>query len=165
MSAVTRPGPVSLRALRESDLNAVMAIELRGYPSPSTRGIFIDCLRAGYPGLAMERDGLLVGYGVLSIAADEAHVLNICIDPLAQSRGLGRQLLRALVQLAADRGAQRVFLEVRPSNTPALALYHSEGFNEIGRRPRYYPAAQGREDAVVMAIELVDGDLQEMPPL
>ena len=165
MSAVTRPGPVSLRALRESDLNAVMAIELRGYPFPWTRGIFIDCLRAGYPGLAMERDGLLVGYGVLSIAADEAHVLNICIDPLAQSRGLGRQLLRALVQLAADRGAQRVFLEVRPSNTPALALYHSEGFNEIGRRPRYYPAAQGREDAVVMAIELVDGDLQTMPPL
>ena len=165
MSAVTRPGPVSLRALRESDLNAVMAIELRGYPFPWTRGIFIDCLRAGYPGLATERDGLLVGYGVLSIAADAAHVLNICIDPLAQSRGLGRQLLRALVQLAADRGAQRVFLEVRPSNTPALALYHSEGFNEIGRRPRYYPAAQGREDAVVMAIELVDGDLQEMPPL
>lgn len=165
MSAVTRPGPVSLRALRESDLNAVMAIELRGYPFPWTRGIFIDCLHAGYPGLAMERDGLLVGYGVLSIAADEAHVLNICIDPLAQSRGLGRQLLRALVQLAADRGAQRVFLEVRPSNTPALALYHSEGFNEIGRRPRYYPAAQGREDAVVMAIELVDGDLQAMPPL
>ncbi|EMR4109606.1 MULTISPECIES: ribosomal protein S18-alanine N-acetyltransferase [Stenotrophomonas] len=165
MSAVTRPGPVSLRALRESDLNAVMAIELRGYPFPWTRGIFIDCLRAGYPGLAMERDGLLIGYGVLSIAADEAHVLNICIDPLAQSRGLGRQLLRALVQLAADRGAQRVFLEVRPSNTPALALYHSEGFNEIGRRPRYYPAAQGREDAVVMAIELVDGDLQVMPPL
>ncbi len=165
MSAVTRPGPVSLRALRGSDLNAVMAIELRGYPFPWTRGIFIDCLRAGYPGLAMERDGLLVGYGVLSIAADEAHVLNICIDPLAQSRGLGRQLLRALVRLAADRGAQRVFLEVRPSNTPALALYHSEGFNEIGRRPRYYPAAQGREDAVVMAIELVDGDLQAMPPL
>ncbi|WP_164137419.1 ribosomal protein S18-alanine N-acetyltransferase [Stenotrophomonas maltophilia] len=165
MSAVSQPGPVSLRALRESDLNAVMAIEVRGYPFPWTRGIFVDCLRAGYPGLAMERDGQLIGYGVLSIAAEEAHVLNICIDPLAQSRGLGRQLLRALVQLAGNRGAHRVFLEVRPSNTPALALYHSEGFNEIGRRPRYYPAAQGREDAVVMAIELVDGDLQAMPPL
>lgn len=165
MSAVAQPGPVSLRALRESDLNAVMAIEVRGYPYPWTRGIFLDCLRAGYPGLAMERDGLLIGYGVLSIAADEAHVLNICIDPLAQSRGLGRQLLRALVRLAADRGAQRVFLEVRPSNTPAVALYHSEGFNEIGRRPRYYPAAQGREDALVLAIELIDDDLQAMPPL
>lgn len=97
MSAVSQPGLVSLRALRESDLNAVMAIEVRGYPFPWTRGIFVDCLRAGYPGLAMERDGQLIGYGVLSIAADEAHVLNICIDPLAQSRGLGRQLLRALV--------------------------------------------------------------------
>ncbi|CAM4451591.1 ribosomal-protein-alanine N-acetyltransferase [Stenotrophomonas lactitubi] len=165
MSAVSQPGPVAMRALRESDLNAVMAIEVRGYPYPWTRGIFLDCLRAGYPGLAMERDGLLIGYGVLSLAADEAHVLNICIDPLVQSRGLGRQLLRALVRLAADRGAQRVFLEVRPSNTPALALYHSEGFNEIGRRPRYYPAAQGREDALVMAIELVDGELETMPPL
>ena len=82
-----------------------------------------------------------------------------------RSRGLGRELLRALVRLAGDRGAQRVFLEVRPSNTPALALYHSEGFNEIGRRPRYYPAAQGREDALVMAIELVDDDIQTMPPL
>ncbi len=165
MSAVAQPGPVSLRALRENDLNAVMAIELRGYPYPWTRGIFLDCLRAGYPGLAMEQDGLLIGYGVLSLAADEAHVLNICIDPLVQSRGLGRQLLRALVEMARNRGAQRVFLEVRPSNTPALRLYHSEGFNEIGRRPRYYPAAQGREDALVMAIELVADDVQVMPPL
>lgn len=165
MSAVAQPGPVSLRALRENDLNAVMAIELRGYPYPWTRGIFLDCLRAGYPGLAMEQDGLLIGYGILSLAADEAHVLNICIDPLVQSRGLGRQLLRALVEMARNRGAQRVFLEVRPSNTPALRLYHSEGFNEIGRRPRYYPVAQGREDALVMAIELVNDDLQTMPPL
>lgn len=165
MSAVAQPGPVSLRALRENDLNAVMAIEVRGYPYPWTRGIFLDCLRAGYPGLAMEQGGLLIGYGVLSLAADEAHVLNICIDPLVQSRGLGRQLLRALVEMARNRGAQRVFLEVRPSNTPALRLYHSEGFNEIGRRPRYYPAAQGREDALVMAIELVADDVQAMPPL
>lgn len=165
MSAVGRRDVVTLRALRESDLNTVMAIEVRGYPFPWTRGIFVDCLRAGYPGLAMERDGLMVGYGVLSLAADEAHVLNVCIDPLVQSRGLGRQLLRALVAMARERGAQRVFLEVRPSNTPAVALYHSEGFNEIGRRPRYYPAADGREDALVMAIELVADDVQTMPPL
>lgn len=165
VSAVAHPGRAGLRALRESDLNAVMAIEVRGYPYPWTRGIFLDCLRAGYPGLAMEQDGLLVGYAVLSIAADEAHLLNICVDPLTQSRGLGRQLLRAIVQLARDRRAQRVYLEVRPSNTPALALYHSEGFNEIGRRPRYYPAADGREDALVMAMELVADDIETMPPL
>ncbi|WP_261997656.1 ribosomal protein S18-alanine N-acetyltransferase [Stenotrophomonas sp. Ste96] len=165
MSAVSSPRPLSLRALRESDLNAVMAIEVRGYPYPWTRGIFQDCLRAGYPGLAMEEDGLLMGYGLLSIAADEAHILNICVDSLCQSRGHGRHLLRALVKLARDHGAHRVFLEVRPSNTPAVALYHSEGFNEIGRRPRYYPAREGREDALVMAIELVDDDIQVMPPL
>jgi len=165
MSAAARSGALQLRALRESDLNAVMAIEVRGYPYPWTRGIFLDCLRAGYPGLAMEEDGLLVGYALLSIAADEAHLLNICVDPLNQSGGRGRALLRAIVGLARDRGVQRVFLEVRPSNTPALALYHSEGFNEIGRRPRYYPAADGREDALVMAIELVAGDIERMPPL
>lgn len=165
MSAVARPVQASVRALRESDLNAVMVIEERGYPYPWTRGIFLDCLRAGYPGLAMEEDGLLVGYALLSIAADEAHLLNICVDPLNQSRGRGRQLLRAIVGLARDRGVQRVFLEVRPTNTPALSLYHSEGFNEIGRRPRYYPAADGREDALVMAIELVADEIDRMPPL
>jgi len=165
MSAAGRTARAALRPLRESDLNAVMAIEVRGYPYPWTRGIFIDCLRAGYPGLAMEQDGLLVGYALLSIAADEAHLLNICVDPLSQTRGLGRQLLRAMVALARDRRAQRIFLEVRPSNTPALALYESEGFNEIGRRPRYYPAADGREDALVMAMELIDDDVQVMPPL
>lgn len=165
MSAVAHPAQASVRALRESDLNAVMVIEERGYPYPWTRGIFLDCLRAGYPGLAMEEEGLLVGYALLSIAADEAHLLNICVDPLNQSRGRGRQLLRAIVGLARDRGVQRVFLEVRPTNTPALSLYHSEGFNEIGRRPRYYPAADGREDALVMAIELVADDIDRMPPL
>ena len=73
----------------------------------------------------------------------------------SQGRGHGRRLLRAILQLARGRGAQRVFLEVRPSNTPAIALYHDEGFNEIGRRPRYYPAKDGREDALVMALELL----------
>jgi len=165
MSAVARPVQASVRVLRESDLNAVMVIEERGYRYPWTRGIFLDCLRAGYPGLAMEENGLLVGYALLSIAADEAHLLNICVDPLNQSRGRGRQLLRAIVGLARDRAVQRVFLEVRPTNTPALSLYHSEGFNEIGRRPRYYPAADGREDALVMAIELVADDIDRMPPL
>jgi [ribosomal protein S18]-alanine N-acetyltransferase len=165
VSAVSSPQPLSLRALREDDLDAVMEIELRGYPFPWTRGIFVDCLRAGYPSLALEDDGVLVGYGVLSIAADEGHILNVCVDPRVQSRGLGRYLFRALVTLARQHAAQRVFLEVRPSNTPAVALYHSEGFNEIGRRPRYYPAHHGREDALVMAMELVSDDIETMPRL
>ena len=154
MSAVNVPAPLALRVMRERDLDQVMEIERRGYPFPWTRGIFRDCLQAGYPGLVVEQGQQMIGYGMVSIAADEAHVLNICIDPACQSRGYGRQLLRALVVLVRDRGAQRVFLEVRPSNTGAIALYQSEGFNEIGRRPRYYPAHNGREDALVMAMEL-----------
>ncbi len=165
MSAVAAmPAPV-LRPMHEGDLDAVMEIELRAYPFPWARGIFQDCLRAGYPGRVLVGDAGLLGYGLVSIAADEAHVLNVCVDPLRQSRGLGRRLLRDLVRLARQHGAARVFLEVRPSNTSAIALYHSEGFNEIGRRPRYYPAGSGREDALVMAMELVDEDIARMPPL
>mgnify|MGYP002653699537 CR=1 FL=1 len=85
-------------------------------------------------------------------------MLNVCVAPEAHGHGLGRKLLRALLHVARGRGAERVFLEVRPSNPGAIALYHSEGFNEIGRRPRYYPARGGREDALVMAIELLPGE-------
>jgi ribosomal-protein-alanine N-acetyltransferase len=144
----------SLRPMREDDLDAIMAIERRAYPFPWTHGIFRDCLRAGYPSWVLHLDGAIIGYGVLSIAVGEAHVLNICIDPDLQGTGHGRRLLRSLLKLARGHGAERVFLEVRPSNPNAIALYHDEGFNEIGRRPRYYPAKQGREDAIVMAIEL-----------
>ncbi len=143
-----------LRPMCQDDVDAVLDIELRAYPFPWTRGIFSDCLRAGYPAWILHRGGTIIGYGMLSIAADEAHVLNVCAAPEEQGRGHGRRLLRALLQLARGRGVQRVFLEVRPTNTAAIGLYHDEGFNEIGRRPRYYPGRNGREDAIVMAKEL-----------
>ena len=158
MSAVApagQPDPARLRPMREDDLDAVLAIERRAYAFPWTPGIFRDCLRAGYPAWVLEQDAVVIGYGVLSVAADEAHVLNVCAAPEVQGRGHGRRLLRALVQQARGRGARRLFLEVRPSNPHAMALYHDEGFNEIGRRPRYYPAHDGREDAIVMARELL----------
>lgn len=145
-----------MRPMREGDLDAVMEVERRAYPFPWTAGIFRDCLRADHPAWVLHEDGRIVGYGVISVAAGEAHVLNVCIDPRLQGRGLGRHLLRALLRLARGHGAKRVFLEVRPSNPGAIALYHDEGFNEIGRRPRYYPSNNGREDAIVMAIELFD---------
>ena len=147
----------ALRPMREDDLDEVMRIELRAYPFPWTAGIFRDCLSAAYPARMLHVDERVVGYGVLSVAADEAHILNVCIDPAEQGQGYGRRLLRALVSIAHGHGAQRIFLEVRPSNPHAIALYHDEGFNEIGRRPRYYPAPNGaREDAIVMAMELLD---------
>ncbi len=144
----------ALRPMREDDLDAVIAIEQRAYPFPWTRGILRDCLRADYPAWVLIEREKIIGYGVLSIAADEAHILNICTAPEAQGRGHGRRLLRSLLQIARGRGVRRMFLEVRPSNPHAIALYHDEGFNEIGRRPRYYPAKDGREDALVMAMEL-----------
>lgn len=157
MNAYAAPLPVqaSLRPMRDTDLDAVLAIEQRAYAFPWTRGIFRDCLRADYPAWVLERDRVLIGYGVLSVAADEAHVLNVCAAPEVQGQGHGKRMLRALLQVARGRGARRVFLEVRPSNHTAIRLYHNEGFNEIGRRPRYYPAVDGREDAIVMAMELL----------
>ena len=146
----------SLRPMREADLDAVMLVEERAYPYPWTRGIFRDCLRAGYPMWLLEQQGVIVGYGVLSIAAGEAHVLNLCTSPGHEGQGLGARMLQALLKIARGHGAQRVFLEVRPSNPRAIALYQRSGFNEIGRRPRYYPARDGREDAIVMAMELLD---------
>jgi [ribosomal protein S18]-alanine N-acetyltransferase len=153
-SADAQSVPARLRPMRDEDLDAVMAVEVRAYPFPWTRGIFEDCLRAGYPAWVLHRDDVVIGYGMLSLAAEEAHVLNICTAPEEQGQGHGRRLLRAMLQVARGRGAQRVFLEVRPSNVTAIALYDDEGFNEIGRRPRYYPAKNGREDALVMAKEL-----------
>jgi len=144
--------------MKQADIDAVAAIENRAYVFPWTPGIFRDCLRAGHQCWVLEAGTQLLGYGVLSAAAGEAHLLNICIAPEYQGRGHGRRLLRRLIDLARWHKAQQVFLEVRPSNPAAIALYRDEGFNEIGQRPNYYPAAKGREDAIVMALELLPPD-------
>lgn len=147
-----------MRAMQEHDLARVMEIELAAYEFPWTQGIFRDCLRGGYGCWVLDRQGSIIGYGVLNVAAGEAHILNVCVAPEAQGEGHGRQLVRRLIDLARWHRAERVFLEVRPSNPRAIALYDSLGFNEIGRRPRYYPARDGREDAIVMAQELLDDE-------
>jgi len=149
------PSPLSLRPMREDDLVVVQMIESRAYEFPWTVGIFRDCLRADYPAWILHDGDRIAGYFLMSIAAGEAHVLNICVAPEMQGQGHGRRLLHALLQMARGRQVSRVFLEVRPSNVHAIALYFDEGFNEIGRRPRYYPAKDGREDALVMAMELL----------
>ena len=145
----------ALRPMRDDDLEQVMAIELRAYPFPWSLGIFRDCLRADHPSWVLHLDGRIIGYFLISLGAGEAHILNVCVDPDCQARGYGRKLLRAAQHVARGRGAQRLVLEVRPRTRGAIALYFDEGFNEIGRRPRYYPGRDGREDALVMAMELL----------
>ena len=157
MNAAVKPLP-RLRPLHERDLAALMQIESRAYPFPWTDGIFRDCLRAGYECWVLEDAGQLLGYGVLSVAAGEAHLLNVCVNPDWQGRGLGRLLVRRLLDLARWHHARQVYLEVRPSNPGAIALYASEGFGEIGRRSNYYPATVGREDALVMGLQLASGE-------
>lgn len=145
----------SLRSMTVDDLDEVMAIELDAYPFPWTRTIFRDCLDAGYHAWVAIRLGRVCGYGLLSTGAGEAHVLNVCVAPGERGQGTGRWLLERLLQDARAAGAGQVFLEVRPSNPEAIRLYEAAGFNLISRRPGYYPAHNGREDALVMAMELL----------
>ena len=142
------------RRMTAGDLDAVMAIENRVYRQPWTRGNFADSLDAGYHCWIVECCGANVGYSVVMIAAGEAHLLNLSIAGEWQRRGLGAALLRFIVKLALDYAASRIYLEVRPSNIAGRALYAQAGFSEIALRRDYYPADNGREDALVLALDL-----------
>ncbi len=150
MSAVLDAPPGRLRPMTEIDLDAVIAIELEAYPHPWTRGIFRDCLRVGYCCWVYEHAGEVAAYAVMSGGACEAHLLNLCVSPGLQGQGMGRMMLAHLLELARGHEAEKVFLEVRPSNYAALGLYESMGFTEVGRRKAYYPADRGKEDAIIM---------------
>lgn len=141
-----------IRPLGEEDLAAVLVLERRAHPFPWSKGNFADALCSGYYMVVLEQAGQVAGYGVLQIILEEGHLLNITIDPALHGQGLGRQLLLHLLDYARQR-TDTLFLEVRPSNHRAIALYQSSGFNEIGLRRNYYPARDGgREDALLMAL-------------
>ncbi len=140
--------------LKALDLPEIMAIERRTYEFPWTEGIFKDCFRSGYAGLALREDGLMLGYGMISYAAGEAHLLNVAVAPEFQGLGHGKHLTKRLIDLARWHHAEQIFLEARISNTRAQALYAALGFCEIGERKNYYPGRGRREDAVVMALDL-----------
>ncbi|OOG66127.1 ribosomal-protein-alanine N-acetyltransferase [Rhodanobacter sp. B04] len=160
MVAVVKP-VIQVRAMRAKDLSTVSAMEVASYEFPWSHGIFNDCLKAGHPCWVLCVDAMVAGYGILSMGAGEAHLLNICIAPDYRGKGLGRHLLGRLLDIARWNGAERLFLEVRPSNPLAKTLYESAGFSEIGRRPRYYPARDGREDAIVMALDMAEGHIEK----
>ena len=153
MNAVLKPS-IQMRPMQMADLDAIMQIEPTIFPFPWSRGNFSDSLNSGYSCWVMELDGDIMGYGVLMMILDEAHLLNISIASNQQGRGFGRTLLEHMMQLGQHHGGLNMFLEVRPSNVAAIALYESMGFNEMAIRRNYYPAKQGREDAVLMGMAL-----------
>ena len=139
-----------------SDLDEVLAIEYRVYPFPWGRGNFADSINSGYSCWVCRVAGELVGYFVVMLAVDEAHLLNIAIAEKRQGMGYGARLLRQAMQVAQAAGGSLMLLEVRPSNEQALTLYRHFGFKQIGVRRGYYPAASGREDALVLTHELAE---------
>ena len=149
MSAVLAPR-IEMLPMNANDLDGVLAIENAVYPFPWTRGNFADSLAAGYSAWVCRIGGELVGYAVIMMVLDEAHLLNISVDKRRQGMGFGGRLLRHAMSVARTLGARSLLLEVRPSNERALELYRHFGFVRIGLRKGYYPAHEGREDAMVL---------------
>jgi ribosomal-protein-alanine N-acetyltransferase len=142
---------VEIRTMNYSDLKQVIVVEEKAYPHPWTEGIFRDCLRVGHNAWVMTLDSEIIAYAIVMLSPGEAHILNICIDPDYQAKGLGRYMLRHLIKKTNQTDIDMVLLEVRRSNTKAQQLYQSEGFHELGVRKAYYPADKGREDAIILA--------------
>jgi [ribosomal protein S18]-alanine N-acetyltransferase len=154
VSAAVERWPPRIRQMTERDLEAVLDIEHRAYEYPWSEGIFIDCLRIPYVCELLEEGDSVLGYAIMSLGGDEAHLLNLCLEETARRRGLGTRMLNHLMARAMGEGVRVLYLEVRPSNTAALQLYRRAGFVRIGVRKDYYRAAGGREDALVFARSL-----------
>lgn len=155
MSAMVQPAPERFVPLAPHRIPDVLRIERQIYPFPWTSGNFEDALRSGYSAwtLVSETDEI-IAYAVAMLAVDEAHLLNLGVDPKRQRRGYGWKMLDWMARTMREYGARSLLLEVRPSNTEALRLYRQYGFEPIGIRRGYYPARRGREDAIVMRVAL-----------
>jgi ribosomal-protein-alanine N-acetyltransferase len=154
--------PKSAKALQNArfrpmvlaDIAAVAAVERASYLFPWSDGVFRDCVRVGYMCRVVESADEIIGYGIMSFGAGEAHILNVCIRSDQRGTGMGRRLMNFLLDRAREEYMQEVFLEVRPSNAIAIRLYETLGFARIGVRKSYYQATGGREDALVYKLDL-----------
>ena len=155
MNAVLKESRLNLRPMLETDIADILQIECAAYAFPWNRNIFRGCLRDDYCCRVVEMDGEIAGYAIMSMGKDEAHLLNLCVDPDRHGMGLGDQLLKFVLDFARNHKAVSTFLEVRPSNMAARRFYERRGFVEVGTRTNYYPAQFGREDAIIMARETV----------
>jgi ribosomal-protein-alanine N-acetyltransferase len=154
MSAAMDESVLNFRRMTLQDIEQVMRVEREVYQFPWTERIFSDCIRVGYQCWLALHGRQMVGHAVISVVADESHMLNLSIARAHQGKGYGRQFVHFLVNEARSQQAQTMLLEVRPSNTVAISCYSSAGFNEIGSRKNYYPATHGREDALLLAKHL-----------
>jgi ribosomal-protein-alanine N-acetyltransferase len=142
------------RPMQMDDLDAIMVIEPQIYPYPWTRGNFSDSLNSSYSAWILMHNEEIIGYSLMMMVLDEAHLLNLSIAKTYQKQGFGRTLLEHMVEIAKNNQMANMFLEVRQSNVSAIALYENMGFNEMAIRHGYYPATNGREDAVLMGLVL-----------
>ncbi len=145
-----------IRSLGIEDLDNITEIEKSSYPFPWTHGIFQGCLRAGFACFGLQLGNELAGYTISNWVAGESHLLNLCIHPKFRKQGFGKLLLDHSIGHARALDCHVMFLEVRPSNVDAGLLYRQRGFTEAGSRPAYYQAEGGREDALLMRLDLVD---------
>ena len=143
---------LALLPMTQADIPEIMAIEVRAYAQPWTAGIFNDCLRVGYSCWSLKQTDTnrLLGYLIVTIAAGEMHILNLCIEPKKQGMKLGNALLKQTIKLGEAMHIISCFLEVRPTNKAAVHLYLNNGFKKVGLRKNYYPSQNGREDAIIM---------------
>jgi [ribosomal protein S18]-alanine N-acetyltransferase len=153
MNAILEPR-IEMLPMVLQDLDEILPIEYSAYPYPWSRVNFADSINSGYSCWVCRVGGELVGYFVLMMAVDDAHLLNISVAEKRQRLGFGARLLRHAMTIGKLAGAATLLLEVRPSNERALDLYRHFGFRQIGVRRGYYPADGGREDALVMTHSL-----------
>jgi len=144
-----------IRTIKPDDLEQIHNIETEISAHPWTLGIFQDCLRVGYECYLLEEANEIIGFIIISMAVDEAHVLNVAVKSSQQRKGYGKQLLNHLFERVKNKKLTTIFLEVRASNKAAIALYQQCGFKEDGVRNNYYPIENNkREDAVLMSLLL-----------
>jgi ribosomal-protein-alanine N-acetyltransferase len=150
MIFIHRHKTFSLDVMARTDLCLIMPIEQQCHSHPWSQAHFISSIESTHQCYVLRDGRSIVAYCITSTAADEAELLNITVAPDYQRQGIAKQLLINICDLF-DNSIQMLFLEVRESNGAAIALYHSLNFNEVGKRPNYYPAKKGREDAIIMA--------------
>ena len=153
MNPTTQLNPI-IREMRESDLRHVILIEREIFLFPWSLANFADSLNSGYLCRVMEDSNTIIGYSIMMIGPDEAHILTLGIGADWQKKGLGEKLLNYLFELARENKAKSILLDVRESNHGAAKLYKQLGFQQIATRKGYYPAMCGREDALVMRLML-----------